>query len=102
MYTKKLFTNEINLENMQLTPNFLKLNENVNIQLGNRQISMENLFEKLAYLEKIEETCGKNFEKCRTISNDELKKQANLQNEILRNLKKLRIESSELMRKRRS
>ena len=65
------------------------------------EISFENIMNKMAYLDNIQNNCGKNFEKCRTVSDAELKKETNRQNEILKNLKKLRIESTELMRRRR-
>merc|ERR1712222_192660 len=101
LYSKKLVTKGINLDNIQLTPTALKVNEEAKIQLGNKVISFDNIMNKLAYVDNLQNTCGKNFEKCRTVSDAELKKETNRQNEILKNLKKLRLESTELMRKRR-
>ena len=40
----------------------------------NKEISFENIMNKMAYLDNIQNNCGKNFEKCRTVSDAELKK----------------------------
>merc|ERR1711957_846705 len=101
LYSKKIVTKAINLENIQLTSQALKVNGEAKIQLGNKVISFENIMNKMAYVDNLQNTCGKNFEKCRTVSDAELKKETNRQNLILKNLKQLRIESTELMRKRR-
>jgi len=101
LYSKKLVTKGIDLGNIQLNSQALKVNGESVIQLGNKVISFENIMSKMAYVDNLQKTCGKNFEKCRTVSDAELKKETNRQNEILKNLKKLRVESTELMRRRR-
>merc|ERR1712151_1144445 len=93
IYSKKLNTKGINLPNIQITPQGIKVTGDTKIQTGNSEISFENILNKLSYVDKLMKICGKNFERCKALSDEELKKESIKQNMILMNLKKLRSES---------
>merc|ERR1712032_700143 len=100
MSAKKINTNGVNLGNIQFTPQTIKVTGDSKIQFGNKVIPFENILKELSYVDRLMNHCGKNFENCKVVEDSKIM-ETNRQSDLLKSLKRLKMESSELLRRRR-
>merc|ERR1712032_118376 len=93
MSAKKINTNGVNLGNIQFTPQTIKVTGDSKIQFG-------NILKELSYVDRLMNHCGKNFENCKVVEDSKIM-ETNRQSDLLKSLKRLKMESSELLRRRR-
>jgi len=100
LFSKKLIAEEINLENLQINSSNIKVGKDTQLQVGNEIIPFEKVIQNLDYISKLKDYCGEHFEKCNLISAEKSDAQNLQQEHILKNLKKLRSETSQAIRKK--
>lgn len=100
LYTKKLFADEINMDNVQINSSNIKVNRDTQLQVGNEILHFEKIIQNLDYISKLRDYCGEDFSKCKLISSEKSESQNLQQENILKNLKKLRTETAQVMKRK--
>jgi len=100
LYSKKILADEINMENVQINSSNIKVNGDTQLQVGNEVLSFEKVIQNLDYISKLRDYCGEDYSNCKQISAEKTEEQNLQQENILKNLKKLRGETSQVMKKK--
>lgn len=100
LFSKKLSAEEINLDNVQINSSNIKVNRDTQLQVGNEILSFEKVIQNIDYISKLRDYCGEDFTNCRLISAERSEAQNLQQENILRNLKKLRTETAQVIRRK--
>lgn len=100
LYSKKLFAEEIDMDKVQINSANIKVNRDTQLQVGNQVLPFENIILNLDYISKLRDYCGANFSKCKIISAQKTEAQNLQQENILKNLKKLRTETAQVMKRK--
>jgi len=100
LYSKKLFAHEINMDNVQINSSNIKVNRDTQLQVGNEILPFEKIIQNLDYISKLRDYCGEDFSNCEIISSEKYEAQNMQQENILKNLKKLRTETAQVMKRK--
>ena len=97
-FINKLNAHSIDLGKIKFDSNGISFNdENVKLIIGKDVMTIGQLSANLKSFKKLISLCGKNFEKCRPVSDDVFREQADKQQAILDHLKKLRTETTKVL-----
>lgn len=100
-FINKVNAKGIDLGNIKLEPEQITfLNEKSKITVGKDSTSIGDVLNSVNAFRSLVAKCGENLEKCQPASEDLLKEQASKQEEILNRLKKLRNETTQILRKK--
>lgn len=100
LYSKKLSANELDIDNIKINSSNIKIEKDTQLQIGNDIFTFDGLIKNFDYISKLRDYCGDDFSACRLISKEDLIEQSIKQENILKNLKKLRIETADVIDRR--
>lgn len=93
-YSKKVETKQINIENLEIKDNVLKVVENTRLVIGSESFNFSEVSRLLKYVNTIQAHCGDNFEFCKVVPVEKKNEIEEKQMHIVENLKKLRSDST--------
>lgn len=100
LYSNKIISDEINLnDKVQLSKGGIKINKDIKLKIGKNVIPLNKMINNIQYVLRIQDFCGKDFSKCKIITNEEANEETGKHREIVKNLKKFRAESAEILTK---
>lgn len=102
LYAKKIKAEQADLKDISINQSNIKVGDNVKLQIGGQNIFLDGLIGNVDFVEKLQDYCGEDYSKCRLISQDDISEQDNKQENILKNLKKLRSETAEILNMQRN
>ncbi len=98
-YAKKIKANEIDLENIQLKDDFLKIKENTRIIIDNQSFDVKNISKIMHFAEFVKKNCGDDLELCNLIYKEQ-DYESEKQKEIIEGLKMVRFETNKIIKGR--
>lgn len=93
-YSKKVFTKQINLQNVQISENVFKVKEDTRLEIGSESFDFSEIAKLLSYVETIKAHCGEDFELCGVVGEEEKMNVEIKKQQIVENLRKLKGDNS--------
>jgi hypothetical protein len=93
-----IYSNDINVEGLEINDSGITIkNGDYKLVSGYKEVTVSELFDGFKSFQALTDICGKKFEKCKPLSETILNSEAEKQNKILDNLRKLKHEANSII-----
>jgi len=97
IHTHKLFTKEINLQNVLITEKLLKVKEDTRLEIGSESFDFSEVAKLLGYVDTIKAQCGEDLQLCSVVNKEEKSEIEEKKKRIVDNLKSLKVNTNRVL-----